>query len=144
YPRDERLAMTVKDLKLPEDIPTMVRGVTTAAVGTQHHVGVMRHRRKDGGLIDLDITSHHVELAGQKHTLAIAVDVTESRRIEEQLRQSQKMDAIGQLAGGVAHDFNNLLAVIMSATSFLREDLGPTHLSAPDIAQIEAAAQRAA
>ncbi|HEY4248258.1 MAG TPA: ATP-binding protein [Lacunisphaera sp.] len=71
-------------------------------------------------------------------------DITEQRRLEEQLRQSQKMEAVGQLSGGIAHDFNNLLTVIIGHLGLLRANREVTPEMADSLAEVSAAANRAA
>jgi len=78
------------------------------------------------------------------HTLGILLNVTEQRVMEEGLRQSQKMEAIGQLAGGVAHDFNNLLTGILGLTSLLLAQLQKEDPMWKDIEDIQKASRRAA
>ena len=104
-----------------------------------------RFRAKDGSFrwIDASLTNllHDPHVQG---VVANFYDITERRSMETQLRQSQKMDAIGRLAGGVAHDFNNILSVITNTASFLHDGLpaGDKDLR-DDVAEIQQASRRA-
>jgi two-component system cell cycle sensor histidine kinase/response regulator CckA len=101
---------------------------------------------KDGRAIDLAVTmSAILEPNGTVAGGSVIIrDITERCRLEEQLRHSQKMEAVGRLAGGVAHDFNNLLTVILGYTSMLEKRLGSGDPLCMTVAEIRKAAEYAA
>jgi PAS domain S-box-containing protein len=92
--------------------------------------------------------THAVPLRNQDDevlaALSITRDITEQRRLGEELRQAQKMEAVGRLAGGIAHDFNNLLTVINGYGELMLSDLRPDHPLRPALEEIHRAGERAA
>src|SRR3954468_6351233 len=97
---------------------------------------------QDGERRGLEVRSHAEFVPGRP--LVVLRDITERRRLEDQLRQAQKMEAVGQLAGGVAHDFNNLLTVIRGYSELLRDRAVLTINDRNAIDQIMAASESAA
>jgi two-component system cell cycle sensor histidine kinase/response regulator CckA len=99
---------------------------------------------RSGDEFPADLSLSTAEFDGARWVLTSVRDVTARRRLEEQLRHAQRMDAIGRLAGGVAHDFNNLITVIMSFSTFAKQDLLVSAARASeDLDQVIEAAQRA-
>jgi signal transduction histidine kinase/ActR/RegA family two-component response regulator len=99
----------------------------------------------------MELVSHEMELEGRRARLVLGTDLSERTRTraalqqaEEQLRQVQRMDAAGRVAGGVAHDFNNLLTTIRGFSDLLLRDLPPEHPRRRDVEQIRKAADRGA
>jgi PAS domain S-box-containing protein len=99
-------------------------------------------RRKDGSEIAVEISLGVSGGRAGSVTTAVMVDITERMHLAQQLRQAQKLEAVGQLAGGVAHDFNNLLLVISGYCSAARDEIGDGP-GADDLAEVQRAAERA-
>jgi PAS domain S-box-containing protein len=101
--------------------------------------------RKDGSRVSvlIGVVTLLAESA-KTEAISFVVDISERKLLEQQLRQSQKMEAIGRLAGGIAHDFNNLLGVIIGYSEILEERLGQNDPLTPKAEQIKKAGQRAA
>ena len=125
----------------PESRATLYEAVRGA--GRARDVEV-RLRRKNGERADVLMSTEVVEVGGELCMLALAIDISERKRLDEQLRHAHKMEAIGRLAGGIAHDFNNLLTGIRGYSELLVEQL-PARSSTRDAAQhIQRSAMRAA
>ncbi len=112
YSRDEFLAMTVLDIRSEAEKERLLETLSQIADSPAESPGVWTHRRKDGAFLKVKIATSSIELNGKQARLVIAHDVTEHIQLEKQFLKAQKMEAFGQLAGGVAHDFNNLLTII--------------------------------
>jgi two-component system cell cycle sensor histidine kinase/response regulator CckA len=118
----------------------------TIRTGTPHRVKDEIFWRKDGTSFPVEYTSTPVRdengrLAG---TVVVFIDITERKRIETRLLQSQKMETVGKLAGGVAHEFNSILTAIIGQSELLLQDIPPESPLVKNATEIRQAADRAA
>jgi len=127
----------------PEDRARLIRQYRTSNKVESEQV---RWKRKDGTPISVRLSGRAIEgPTGEVEAFEmIAEDVTERHALEEQLRQSQKMEAVGRLAGGVAHDFNNLLTVIKGYSELMLDQLEPADPMRAEVEEVQRAADRAA
>jgi PAS domain S-box-containing protein len=108
--------------------------------------GVLQNKRKDGGLFTEEVTispvfGHKGEI---RNFVAVKHDISDSLRLAAQFQQSQRMEMVGRLAGGVAHDFNNMLGVILAVTELTLMKLEPSHPLHANLMRIQDAARRSA
>ena len=143
YSHEEFEDMSILGIRPDSEREKAVAYVREMAEQAEEH-GFWLHQAKDGRTFEVEIISHSLLYAGKRVRLVVAQDISDRRLLERQLRQSQKMEAIGRLAGGVAHDFNNLLMVIKGHTELLLNVLPPSDHIARKIAQIDRSADRAA
>jgi hypothetical protein len=148
YARQELVGQPI-ELLVPEDLrgAHSAQRMAFAEEAVPHRMPEgrdLRGLRRDGSTLPIEVGLSPLQSARGQMFLATLVDVTERRALEAQLLQSQKVEAIGRLAGGVAHDFNNLLGVITGSGEMLRSALGPQHAAQRHVDAVLDAATRAA
>jgi PAS domain S-box-containing protein len=146
YEPDELVGQPIETL-IPERLRDVHRAHRRAYIvaPTTRSMGAGRELfalRKNGSELPVEISLGVADDRPGSVTTAVMVDITERMQLGEQLRQAQKLEAVGQLAGGVAHDFNNLLLVISGYCAAVREDIGDGP-GAADLAEVQRAAERA-
>jgi PAS domain S-box-containing protein len=143
--REEWVGQPFERLVHPEDLPLALELLGRVVRGELRPASQFRVRTAKGdyrvGEFSATPQLHESRLVG---ILGIGRDVTERVQLEQQLRQAQKMEAVGRLAGGIAHDFNNILTAITGYADLLLEDLGATDPRRQDADEIHKAADRAA
>jgi PAS domain S-box-containing protein len=145
YSAEEAVGNNPRVLKSGEHPPAFYANLwATISTGNVWH-GEMINKRKDGRLYTEEMTITPVRGAdGQiAHFVAIKQDVTERHKLEDHLRQAQKMEAIGTLAGGIAHDFNNILGAMFGYGYLLQQDTTGNSVAQDSVGQILKAANRA-
>ena len=142
FKREEIIGRTPLDLGLCLDYETrFLRSVTEGKIvrNVETQIGG-RDRELRSALLSLE----PLTVGGVSHVLMMAQDISERVQLENQLRQAQKMEAVGELAAGVAHDFNNVLTIIQGHASLHLDAAGASQAVLNSLAQIRAAAERAA
>ena len=146
YARAEVVGKNPRLLKSGVQSPEVYRTLWDTVASGKTWQGRLVNRRKDGRLYTEDATISPVRDAAGVVTSYVGVkrDITRELELEAQLRQAQRMESIGRLAGGVAHDFNNLLSVILSYTGFALTALPKGHALHEDLLEVQLAGERAA
>ena len=148
YDEGELAGTSLADVTHPDDLANHVALLADLVGGARESYELeQRFLRRDGVVLWSHLTASLVRDADGRPEFAIAMvqDVTERKQLEEQLREAQKMEAVGRLAGGIAHDFNNLLTVIGTYSTFALRQLGTTDDDLrQDIEEIRKAGERAA
>ena len=149
YRRQELLGMTIFDID-PSFSPEIWVEHRRKLAAERVRVIQAQHRRKDGTCFPIEITANYFEQDGKGFTFSFATDISsridaeqDREKLEAQLRQAQKMEAIGTLAGGIAHDFNNILSVIIGTANLLEFSDGVAEADRSGLQQILTAADRA-
>lgn len=146
YSLDELMGHTLRILKSDEEPASTYEEMWSTLLAGNIYRGVIVNRKKDGGTFVVEKTIAPVRdtYGDITHFVSCDRDITERRRLEMQLQQAHKMDAIGRLAGGIAHDFNNLLMIVSAYAELMLDHIASNHPLHHNVQQILTASRRAA
>ena len=146
YPEQELLDLSwAYGLLHEQDRPLVIDQLTRLGGSDRSNVQLtLRGVRKDGALVQAEAFCSVTEFGGQRAILATVIDISDRVKLEDQLRQAQKMEAVGRLAGGIAHDFNNLLTAIRGNAELMSHRVKKDPAMAAEVDEILHAADRAA
>lgn len=125
YTEEELLSMTLFDLHSPEEMSALRERFSESNARRPTNGFVSVHRKKDGGIITVEISSRFIMFDGREAKLGLVNDITEKKKLEAQFLRAQRIEGIGTLATGMAHDLNNILAPILISAGTLRWGLAP-------------------
>ncbi len=125
YQRDEMIGRPISELVAPESRALVAEAIRTGREGVYEHQAL----RKDGTLFHAEVQAKMARIGDRALRMSAVRDLTEQKRVvqhqkklEEQLRQAQKMEALAALAGGTAHEFNNMLGIIIGYSQLAKEN----------------------
>ena len=145
YPRDEMLKKSIGLLRSGKHEDDFYRNIQETIESGETWHGQLIGRRKNGTLYEEEVTASPVLDTNNviTHYVFIGRDISHEAQLNRQLRQAQKMEAIGRMAGGIAHDFNNILTAILGFADLAQQDLTPDNAVHKDLDEILRASRRA-
>ena len=141
---EEVIGKDLMEITPPPIAHAIVQEISSAVQKIGHWEGELEVQRKDGTTFPAYSINSTINNGHVTGVVGVSIDLTERKQLEEQLRQSQKMEAVGRLAGGVAHDFNNLLTGIIGYSQLLLQRFTDDQEVSAEIGEIEKAGKHAA